>query len=303
VNVVGYEAELRGFLTTRRARVTPEEAGMTPFPGMRRVAGMRREEVAYLAGISVDYYTRLERGRVHGISEEILDAVSRALRLDEVEHEHLLSLVHALRPSGPRAAKPKRQRMAGQDVILQRVVDAMDVPALILNSRFDIVTANRLGWEVYPHAKQHVTRGDGKRFNYLRFQLLDPRAQDFYLDWELAVRNGVALLREAAGRDSTDEELLALIGELSAKSELFRTLWASHDVLRYRRGKKRYRHPLVGELIFESQSFTVAGDAALSLFVYTMEPDSPTADALRILANWTTDQESAATSSAASQAG
>jgi hypothetical protein len=183
------------------------------------------------------------------------------------------------------------------------VVDAMDVPALILNSRFDIVTANRLGWEVYPHAKQYLARGDGKRFNYLRFQLLDPRAQDFYLDWELAVRNGVALLREAAGRDSTDEELHALIGELSAKSELFRTLWASHNVLRYRRGKKRYRHPLVGELIFESQSFTVAGDAALSLFVYTMEPDSPTADALRILGNWTTDQESAATPSAASQAG
>jgi transcriptional regulator with XRE-family HTH domain len=292
VNVVDHEAELRGFLTTRRARVTPEEAGMTPFPGIRRVAGMRREEVAYLAGISVDYYTRLERGRVNGISQEILDAVSRALRLDQVEHEHLLSLVHALRPSGPRAARPERQTMAGQDVVLQRVVDAIDTPALILNSRFDIVTANRLGWEIYPHAKQYAARGDGKRFNYLRFQLLDPRAQHFYLDWEPAVRNGVALLREAAGRDGTDEELLALIGELSAGSELFRTLWASHDVLRYRRGTKRYRHPLVGELIFESQSFTVAGDAALSLFVYTVEPDSPTADALRILLSWTTDHES-----------
>ncbi|MFJ7998415.1 helix-turn-helix transcriptional regulator [Streptomyces sp. NPDC096310] len=295
-----YQAELRGFLITRRARITPEEAGMTPFPGMRRVAGMRREEVAYLAGISVDYYTRLERGRVAGISDEILDAVSRALRLDEVEHDHLVSLVRALRPAGPRAARPKRPAAAGQEVLLQRVVDAIGVPAVVQDAHLDVVAANRLGWALYPHAEQYLARGEGKRFNHLRFQLLDPRAQDFYLDWELAVRNGVAVLREAAGRDDrADEELFALIGELSAKSERFRTLWASHDVLRYRRGPKRYRHPLVGEVVFESQSFTVAGDPALSLVVYTAAPGSPTADALQILRTWTADHKGAQTPSAA----
>ena len=183
-----HPAELRGFLTTRRARITPEEAGIKPFPRMRRVPGMRREEVAYLAGVSVDYYTRLERGRVQGISAEVLDAVSRALRLDEVEHEHLLGLVHALRPAGRRSARPRRQSLAEQDVLLQRVLDAIDVPDVVLNARLDVVLANRLGWKLHPHAEQYVARGEGKRFNHLRFQLLDPRAQDFHLDWGLAVR-------------------------------------------------------------------------------------------------------------------
>ncbi|WP_396136332.1 MULTISPECIES: helix-turn-helix transcriptional regulator [unclassified Arthrobacter] len=274
---------------------------MNPFPGMRRVPGLRREEVAYMAGISVDYYTRLERGRVQGISDEILAAVSRALRLDDVEHEHLFRLAHALRPAGSRINKPRRPSTAGQDVILQRVLDALEVPALIQNTRLDIVAANRMGWELYPHAKQHVARSHGEPFNLLRFQLLDPRAPDFYVDWDLAVRNGAALLREAAGRDHADKDLFALIGELSAKSELFRTLWASHDVLRYRWGQKRYRHPLVGDLVFESQTFAVAGNASLDLVVFTASPDSPTADALKILGNWTTEHDRAPEESDASQ--
>ncbi|MDT0317862.1 helix-turn-helix domain-containing protein [Streptomyces millisiae] len=294
-----HQAELRGFLTTRRARISPEEAGMTPFPGIRRVPGMRREEVAYLAGISVDYYTRLERGRVAGISDEVLDAVSRALRLDNVEHDHLFALVRALRPADARTARPTRRAVTEPDVLLQRVLDAIDAPAAVQNARLDIVAANRLGWALYPHAEQWLARGEGKPFNHLRFQLLDPRAQDFYQDWELAVRNSVAVLREAAGRDRADEELFALIGELSAKSKLFRTLWASHDVLRYRRGPKRYRHPLVGELVFESQTFAVGGAEELSLVVYTVEPGSPTADALEILGTWLAEHGSAETPSAA----
>ena len=293
-----YQAELRGFLTTRRARITPEEAGMTPFPGMRRVAGMRREEVAYLAGISVDYYTRLERGRVAGVSEEILDAVSRALRLDEVEHDHLVTLVQALRPTSTRQARPagpKPSAAAEQHLLLQRVVDTIEVPAYVQNSRLDIVVANPIGWKLFPHAEQYRAHAQGRLFNLMRFQVLDPRAQDFYADWELAVRNGTAVLRDAAGRDRADTELFALIGELSSKSDFFRTLWASHDVLRYRRGPKRYRHPLVGEVAFESQSFTVDGNDHLSLLVYTVQPDSPTADALRILETWTADDEIAET--------
>jgi transcriptional regulator with XRE-family HTH domain len=288
------QAELRGFLTTRRARLSPKDAGIPPFPGFRRVPGLRREEVAYLAGISVDYYTRLERGRVHGISEDILDAVSRALQLNEVEHDHLISLVQALRPASPRPPRAPAAKSSEVDVTLQRAVNAVTVPAFIQNSRLDIVAANRIGWKLFPHAEQHLARGDGSRFNMMRFQLLDPRAQDFYLDWEAAVRNGVALLREAAGRDRDDTALFTLIGELSAKSAFFRTQWASHDVLRYRRARKRYRHPLVGEVTFESQSFTIAGTEN-HMSIYTVEPGSPTEDALRILDTWTADQPTAVT--------
>lgn len=267
---------------------------MNPFPGMRRVPGMRREEVAYLAGISVDYYTRLERGKVAGISEDILDAVSRALRLDEVEHDHLVMLVQALHPTNSRPARPagrKPSAAAEQQQLLQRVVDAIEVPAYVQNTRLDIVVANEIGWKLFPHAEQYRAHAQGKLFNLMRFQVLDPRAQDFYRDWELAVRNGTAILRDSAGRDRADKELFTLIGELSSKSDFFRTLWASHDVLRYRRGPKRYRHPLVGEVAFESQSFTVDGNDHLSLLVYTVEPGSPTVDALRILENWTVDDD------------
>jgi transcriptional regulator with XRE-family HTH domain len=283
-----YQAELRGFLTTRRARITPEEAGMTPFTGVRRVPGMRREEVAYLAGISVDYYTRLERGKVAGISQDILDGVARALRLDDVEHEHLVSLVQALRSTKP-ARKPKRGTTSETSAVLQRVLDSMTVPAYIQNSRLDLVSANPLGWEVYPHAKQYLVSHPGKRFNTLRFQILDPRAQDFYIDWELATRNSVAVLREAAGHDCADSEMFSLIGELSAKSDYFRALWASHDVIKYRSGAKHYRHPVVGDISFDSQSFNVGGEAELRLVALTVAPNSAAADALAILATWTSD--------------
>lgn len=282
-----HQEELRGFLISRRARLSPEDAGMTPFPGMRRVAGMRREEVAYLAGISVDYYTRLERGRVQGISEEILVAVSRALRLDDVEHEHLLRLVQSLRPGAERRTRRRRTAPREPDGSLQRLIDTISGPAYLQNSRLDILAANRIGWKLFPHAEQHLAQNDGTPFNSLRFQVLDPRAKDFYEDWELAVRNGTAALHEAAGRQQGDKELFALIGELSARSEHFRTLWASHDVLRYRRSPKRYHHPLVGEVVFDAQSFTVDADPDLSLLVYMVEPGSPTADAMRILEGWT----------------
>ncbi|UXN32738.1 helix-turn-helix transcriptional regulator [Glutamicibacter sp. M10] len=285
------QAELRSFLTTRRARTTPEEAGMQPFPGTRRVAGMRREEVAYLAGISVDYYTRLERGRVTGISEEILEAVSRALKLNEVEHEHLFSLVRALRPRSSWPPRTKPAATTQHEDILQRIVDAIDVPAFIQNPRLDVVASNPIGWKLFPYAQQYLDRGEKRRFNHMRFQLLDPRAQDFYVDWEGSIRGGVALLRQAAGRDREDQELFTLIGELSAKSELFRTLWASHDVQKYHRATKRLRHPLVGQLVFDSQSLTVDGGSGYNLVIYTVEPGSPTHDALQILNNWSTQEE------------
>lgn len=296
-----HQAELRGFLTTRRARISPAEAGLTPFPGLRRVPGMRREEVAYLAGISVDYYTRLERGRVTGISEEILDAVSRALCLNATEHDHLLGLVHAMRPATPRQVSRANKRAPDRDDLLnQRVVDAINTPAYIQNSRLDVLAANPIWWKTFPHAEQYLARGEAKHFNQLRFNLLDPRAQDFYLDWEGAIRSGVGLLRDSAGRYRDDTELFTLIGELSSKSELFRALWASHDVFDYRRASKHMRHPLVGELHFVSQKFTAddAGNSATNLVIYTFEPGSPTDDAMRILANWATSEDTLAVTDA-----
>ncbi|MFF5078594.1 helix-turn-helix transcriptional regulator [Actinoplanes sp. NPDC000266] len=269
-----FPAELRGFLTTRRARLTPDQAGVPKFSGVRRVPGLRREEVAHLAGVSVDYYTRLERGRVAGASREVLDAVARALRLGEDERDHFLSLVAAIQRTRP-------ERPAGRPVVrpeLRRVLDALATPAFIQNDRLDFLYANRLGRAVF-------SLQPGEPFNTLRFQLLDPRARDFYLDWEGATHNGVAVLRASAGRDPGDQHIARLVDELSARSDYFRALWASHDVLRYRRGAKRYRHPLAGELTFDYESFRVNDDPALTMLVYTAEPGSRTARALTFLAS------------------
>ncbi|SNY64901.1 helix-turn-helix transcriptional regulator [Paractinoplanes atraurantiacus] len=272
-----FPAELRGFLTTRRARLTPDQAGVPQFPGVRRVPGLRREEVAHLAGVSVDYYTRLERGRVAGASREVLEAVARALRLGEDEHDHFLSLVAAIqqtrpgRPAGKPGVRPE----------LRRVLDALSTPAFIQNDRLDFLYANRLGRAVFSLSTDEPAPGE--TFNTLRFQLLDPRARDFYLDWEGATHNGVAVLRASAGRDPGDPDIARLVDELSGRSEYFRTLWASHDVLRYRRGAKRYRHPVAGELTFDYESFRVNDDPALTMLVYTAEPGSGTAHALSVL--------------------
>lgn len=272
---------------------------MTPFPGLRRVPGLRREEVAYLAGISADYYTRLERGRLHSVSSEVLDAVSRALRLNEVEHDHFLSLIQAL---GPAPLRPHRRRARPADddrLLLQRVVDAIEVPAYIQNRQLDVLAANDIGWALFPHAEDEMRR-TGRPFNLMRFQVLDPRAQDFLIDWEEAVIGGVALLRDASTRERDNTELFALIGELSSKSELFRTAWASHDVLRHRRARKRYHHPAVGELHFESASFLLDTDPSRSLIVYSVEPASATDDALRILGSLRAHDGASKTASSAS---
>ncbi len=295
------QAELRGFLTSRRARLSPEEAGMAPFPGLRRVPGLRREEVAYLAGISADYYTRLERGRLHSVSTEVLDAVSRALSLNEVEHDHFLSLVQAVGHT-PLRPRRRRTRLADDDgLLLQRVVDAVDVPAYIQNRQLDVLAANDVGWALFPHAEDEMQR-NGRPFNLMRFQVLDPRAQDFLVDWEESVIGGVALLRDAAARERDNTELFALIGELSSKSQLFRTAWASHNVLRHRRARKHYRHPVVGELHFESASFTLDNDPSRTLIVYSVEPSSTTHDALRILGSLRADGPASRSSASDSQA-
>ncbi len=256
---VDYQAEIRDFLTSRRARLTPEQAGVPAYHGARRVPGLRREEVAHLAGVSVDWYTRLERGRTNGVSPQVLDAVARALQLDAVEREHLFNLVRAAHPRTVATRNPRRPARRSVDPGVQAVLDSMTTPALVQNLGLDLAASNQLGRAIYPHA---ADTGPAP-FNFARFVFLDPRAQEFYRDWKLAAQNQAALLRAAAAKNPHDEGLIQLVGQLSTQSEDFRALWASHDVLKYRTGPKRYHHPLVGDLTFNAQQFQLSTDPGL----------------------------------------
>ncbi|WP_030149119.1 helix-turn-helix domain-containing protein [Mycetocola saprophilus] len=281
-------AEIKTFLASRRARITPEETGVPTFGGVRRVPGLRREEVAFLAGVSVDYYARIERGHTSGVSPEVLDAIADALRLDEAEREHLFDLVQATRPVGPGARSARRAIPTTRvSLNLQLVLDAIAVPAFVQNLRGDHVAANAIGRALYGDPSDEP----GAPFNYARFVFLNPRAPAFYRDLDRMKRNNVALLRQAVGRAPEDPGLQALVGELSTRSVEFADLWASHDVLRYRSGSKRYHHALVGDVEFGYESFEVTGASDLLMLVYTVEPDSPTAQAMQLLANWSVPAE------------
>jgi hypothetical protein len=276
------KAEIREFLTSRRARITPEQAGLPTFgTGPRRVQGLRREEVALLAGVSVDYYTRLERGNLRGVSETVLEAIARALHLDEVERAHLHDLARASQP-GPlprRRRRPDRIRSS-----VQQMLDAMaGVPAFVRNGRLDILGANRLGRALYSGHFDSPAQPP----NTARFLFLDERSRGFYLDWDRVAHDAVAILRAEAGRDPYDRELSDLVGELSTRSELFRTFWATHNVHRHDAGVKRFHHPLVGELTVNFEAMQVVADPGLTMFVYTAEPGSKSAQALDLLASWT----------------
>jgi transcriptional regulator with XRE-family HTH domain len=271
-------SEIREFLTSRRAKLTPEQAGLPTFAGNRRVPGLRREEVALLAGVSVDYYTRLERGNASGVSESVLEALARALQLDEPERAHLFDLARAAH-AAPRRRRPPPQRVRPS---VQRVLDAVNTPAFVRNGRMDILAANRLGHAFY---SQHFDSTQGPA-NSARFIFLDPRATTFYVDWEQVATDAVAVLRSEAGRDPYDRELSDLVGELSTRSELFRTRWAAHNVRYHDSGSKRFRHPLIGELELTYETMQLAGDAGLLMFVYTAEAGSKSEAALNLLASW-----------------
>ncbi|AOX66235.1 transcriptional regulator [Curtobacterium sp. BH-2-1-1] len=271
-------AEISGFLRSRRARITPDAAGVQPFGGRRRVPGLRREEVAHLAGVSTDYYAQLERGNAKGASREVLEAIARALHLDDTETEHLLHL--AAGTSGPARRRRRPSTRVTVDAGTQAVLDALSTPAIVQNRRLDVIGANRLGAALYGMPDPRTAEAP---FNSARFQFLDPRAAEFFVDADQAARNVVALLHQAAGRDPHDDELQRLIGALSTRSERFRTLWATHDVIRFLRGAKHYRHPDVGELVFGYESFELTTDPGSTMLVYTVEPNSPTAERLAIL--------------------
>ncbi|MFF1881333.1 helix-turn-helix transcriptional regulator [Pseudarthrobacter sp. NPDC058196] len=273
-------SEISSFLTTRRARLTPEQAGVPLYSGARRVPGLRREEVAHLAGVSVDYYARLERGKVSGASREVMEAIARALQLDDDERNHLLDLARITQRRAPRRQPANRTTVRPG---IQSVLDSIDAPAFVQNARLDRLASNRIGRALYSLPAD----GSGDRFNYAHYLFLDARAPHFHRDFGTAKHNVVALLRAATARDPYDRELIDIVGRLSTQSEEFRTLWASHDVFRYRSGQKMLTHSAVGDLEFGYESFELSTDPGLVMLVYTVEPGSATADAMRILASWT----------------
>jgi hypothetical protein len=285
-------AEVREFLSSRRARLTPDQAGLPAYGSNRRVKGLRREEVAMLAGVSVDYYVRMERGNLHGASEGVLDALARALQLDEAERDHLFALARAAGTGrGRRRMPPTSVRPA-----IQQVLDAItDAPAWVRNGRHDIVAMNRLARALYAP----ILADPRRPANPTRFVYLDPTAVEFFVDWERIANDAAAMLRLEAGRNPHDPALIQLVGELSTQSEIFRMRWASHDVQFHRSGRKRLRHPVVGLLDLDFESMELPSEPGLTLIVYTAAPDSPTADALKMLGSWAVSQELMAESPAA----
>jgi len=284
--------DIRAFLASRRARITPERAGLPNYGGHRRVPGLRREEVALLAGVSPDYYTRLERGNLGGVSAGVLDAIARALQLDEAERAHLSDLARASNAPARARRRPVAQRIRPG---VQQLLDAMtDAPAFVRNGRLDVLTANRLGYALYAP----VFDNSAAPPNLARFAFLDPRATDFYPEWEDAANTTVALLHTEAGRDPYDRGLTDLVGELSTRSETFRARWAAHDVRLHLTGTKHLRHPVVGELELGFEAMPMPADPGLTLTAYSAEPGSPSQDALRLLASWSATPERGITSPA-----
>ncbi|MEU8717951.1 helix-turn-helix transcriptional regulator [Streptomyces sp. NPDC048663] len=274
-------SEIADFLRTRRARISPESAGLPADGRTRRVPGLRREEAARLAGVSTEYYTRLEQGRAARPSPEVVDALVRALRLDATEREHLIDLL--VRPGARRApVNPQRVRQ-GLHLLLQTLDH---VPAYVIGRRTDVLASNRLARAVLADFDALPVQ----RRNLARYYLLDPQGRERTGEWEQVACETVAMLRLEAGRCPGDRRLADLIGELTLKSPEFGPWWNDHRVLRHTHGTRHYRHPLVGDLHFTYESLNLPGDENQTLCVYMAEPGSPTAESLRILSSWDTNE-------------
>ena len=272
-------SEIREFLSTRRARITPQQAGLPAYGGRRRVAGLRREEVAMLAGVSVDYYTRLERGDLSGASDSVLDSLARALELDDAERAHLFDLARAASPVTPKRSRPLKQKIRP---VVQRILDQISAPATVRNARLDYIGANAVGRALYAP----VFESREQPANSARFTFLDPAAADFYPHWDRVATELVAHLRSEAGRNPYDRQLSDLIGELSTRSDEFRVRWAAHNVRFHRTGTKQIHHPVVGELDLSYESMELSADDGLSIAIFTAEPGSDSQQALDLLASW-----------------
>ncbi|AIV41727.1 XRE family transcriptional regulator [Curtobacterium sp. MR_MD2014] len=279
--------EIRDFLSSRRARLTPDEVGMPSFGGgVRRVPGLRRHEVAMLAGVSVDYYTRLERGSLKGVSDSVLEGLAGALQLDEDERTHLFDLAR-LANAGVKVMHrnvPTRVRPG-----VQRLLDAITgAPAWVRNERGDVVATNELGRALYAP----MFAGPGRPMNTARFTFLDPAAREFFPDWAATAREAVAVLRAAAVANPCEPGLVTLVGELSTRSEEFRGWWAAHDVRVHRRGGKRIAHPVVGELQLDFEALELVADPGLTMFTYSAEPGSESERSLALLGTWAATERS-----------
>jgi len=288
---VDNRAEVREFLTSRRARITPEQARV-PQAGRRRVPGLRRSEVATLAGVSVEYYAKLERGSLGGVSAGVLDAIARALQLDDAERRHLFNLAQAA--DGTTAAMRPRRRRPTQwaaQPSLQWALDSVTTgPAIVGNDRSDLLAANHLGRALYAD----VYAADPSRPpNLARFAFLDAAARRLYPDWEHMADITVANLRTAAGQDPHDRALQDLVGELSTRSDEFRRRWGAHNVRIHAGGTKQYHHHVVGYLELAYETMDLRSEPGLSMTIFTAEPASPTAQALVLLASWAATKEAA----------
>lgn len=279
---VDARGEISAFLTSRRARLTPEQAGLPDFGGRRRVTGLRREEVALLAGMSTQYYTRLERGNATGVSPSILEGICRALQLDTAEQSHLHDLVRNANV-GSLTTRRRSARATKVRPALQQTIDAMDsVPVVVQNRRLDALAANMMGRALF---SAEFTMPE-RPVNAARYIFLEPTSQDFFPDWAASARQTVAVLRSEAGRSPYDRRLTDLVGELSTRSTHFRTLWSSHDVREHSTGVKRIHHPIVGDLDLTFEVMNASSEASLQIVAYSAAPDSPSHDALTMLASW-----------------
>jgi transcriptional regulator with XRE-family HTH domain len=285
--------EIREFLISRRAKISPEQAGIPSYGELRRVPGLRREEVAQLAGVSTDYYTRLERGSIRGVSDSVLEAVASALQLDDAERTHLMDLARTA--NAPlRAARRQASRRPAQQRVrpgVLRLLDGMTgVVAIVQNGRSDVLAANLLGRalysEVFDSAVASGPDTPGRLPNQARYLFLDPRAADLYPDWRAIAATTVAMLRLETGRNPHDRALNELVGELTTRSGLFAGLWAGHDVRIHTTGTKRFHHPVAGDLSLQFETLHLPGDEGQTLFTFTAEPGSASENALAFLASW-----------------
>ena len=297
-------AEVREFLTSRRAKRSPEQAGL-PAAGRRRVPGLRRSEVAALAQMSVEYYAKLERGTLAGVSASVLDALARALQLDDAERAHLLRLAHEADGSNRILRRPRDKASSKAWTVrpgLQWTLDAITTsPAIVGNDRLDFLAANHLGRAMYADMFLDPTVEP----NFARYTFLDSAARRFYPNWDLAANMTVANLRTAAGKDPHDKRLHKLVGELSTRSDEFRRRWHAHDVRTHGTGVKHFHHHVVGDLELAYESLDLRAEPGHTLTVYTAEPSSPTAHALALLASWaaTENQDTHQTTAQLSEVG
>jgi transcriptional regulator with XRE-family HTH domain len=280
-------AEVREFLISRRAKLTPQQVGL-PDVGNRRVPGLRRGEVAALAGVSIEYYSKLERGSLGGVSASVLDAIARALQLDDAERGHLFDLAHAA--DGTNAGMRPRRRPANRWTprpSLQWVLDTIAAPAIVRNGRMDLLAVNHLGRAMHASLYDSTTGPP----NFARYTFLDDDSHRFYPNWDEAADTCVAILRTEAGRDPYDNRLHDLVGELSTRSDDFRRRWSAHNVRYHGAGTKRFHHQVVGDLTLAYESVDMISEPGLTLTLYAAEPSSSSEQALGLLASWAATQE------------